>query len=77
MVMKRGRRCGGGVAILILLLWLLVCVVGAAGFNYSDALDKALLFLEAQRSGKLPPDQRVNWRSHSGLKDGFSEGVSI
>nr|GMD46182.1 endoglucanase 5 [Ipomoea batatas] len=78
MVMKRGRSCGGGggVAILLLLL-LLVCVVGAAGFNYSDALDKALLFLEAQRSGKLPPDQRVNWRSHSGLKDGFSEGVNL
>ncbi|XP_019187888.1 PREDICTED: endoglucanase 5 [Ipomoea nil] len=63
-----------------LLLLLLVCVVGVeagGGFNYSDGLDKALLFLEAQRSGKLPPDQRVNWRSHSGLKDGFSEGVNL
>ncbi|KAL5759121.1 hypothetical protein ACOSP7_017642 [Xanthoceras sorbifolium] len=49
----------------------------ATDFNYMEALDKTLLFLEAQRSGKLPPTQRVKWRGDSGLKDGFLQGVDL
>lgn len=45
-------------------------------FNYGDALDLSFLYLEAQRSGKLPVDRRVKWRGDSGLKDGFAQGVS-
>ncbi|KAL0421833.1 UNVERIFIED_CONTAM: Endoglucanase 5 [Sesamum latifolium] len=40
-------------------------------FDYGDALDKTLLFFEAQRSGKLPAGQRVKWRGDSGLGDGM------
>jgi hypothetical protein len=47
----------------------------AMTFNYADALEKSFLFLEAQRSGKLPPNQRVKWRGDSGLSDGSSAGV--
>ena len=51
---------------------------GAAAFNYADALDKALLFFEAQRSGKLPAgQQRVTWRGDSGLSDGSAAGVDL
>ncbi|KAM7266637.1 hypothetical protein ACFE04_004534 [Oxalis oulophora] len=46
----------------------------AASFNYGDALTKSLLYFEAQRSGKLPSNQRVPWRSDSGLKDGSDNG---
>ncbi|CAL0304309.1 unnamed protein product [Lupinus luteus] len=47
-------------------------------FNYGDALDKSLLFFEAQRSGKLPlQQQRVKWRGDSGLSDGFQQGVEL
>lgn len=49
----------------------------ASGFNYGDALDLSFLYLEAQRSGKLPADRRVKWRGDSGLKDGFAQGVSF
>ena len=49
----------------------------AVKFDYRDALDKSLLFFEAQRSGKLPHDQRVKWRGDSGLADGFLQGVPI
>nr|CAZ96184.1 endoglucanase 4 precursor [Saccharum hybrid cultivar R570] len=49
-----------------------------AAFNYADALDKALLFFEAQRSGKLPAgQQRVTWRGDSGLSDGSAAGVDL
>lgn len=45
--------------------------------NYGEALDKTFMFFEAQRSGKLPFDQRVKWRGNSGLKDGSLQGVNI
>lgn len=48
----------------------------ATTFDYADALSKSLLYFEAQRSGRLPYNQRVTWRDHSGLTDGLEEGVS-
>ncbi|CAN1255086.1 Endoglucanase 5 [Linum perenne] len=49
----------------------------AQGLNYGDALDKTFLFLEAQRSGKLPLTQRVKWRGDSALRDGHLQGVDL
>ncbi|KAL8150386.1 hypothetical protein V2J09_020194 [Rumex salicifolius] len=49
----------------------------SVGHDYSQALSKSFLFYEAQRSGHLPSNQRVNWRSHSGLYDGKSSGVDL
>nr|GMC95754.1 endoglucanase 1-like [Ipomoea batatas] len=45
--------------------------------DYSDALDKSILFFEGQRSGKLPADQRLNWRGDSALSDGSAENVDL
>ncbi|TVU21182.1 hypothetical protein EJB05_30806, partial [Eragrostis curvula] len=45
---------------------------GPAPHNYREALTKSILFFEGQRSGKLPPSQRVTWRRDSGLSDGAS-----
>ncbi|KAJ1384580.1 Six-hairpin glycosidase superfamily [Sesbania bispinosa] len=39
--------------------------------NYGEALTKSILFFEGQRSGKLPPTQRMSWRKDSALEDGF------
>ncbi|KAI3744417.1 hypothetical protein L1987_57497 [Smallanthus sonchifolius] len=55
----------------------LIFSASAAAHDYSDALRKCILFFEGQRSGKLPPDQRVKWRSHSALHDGASAGVDL
>ncbi|KAK9081480.1 hypothetical protein Syun_030804 [Stephania yunnanensis] len=46
-------------------------------FNYKDALTKSIVFLEAQRSGKLPPHSRLSWRGDSGLDDGKIENVDL
>ncbi|CAA6661394.1 unnamed protein product [Spirodela intermedia] len=46
-------------------------------FDYGDALTKSLLYFESQRSGRLPYNQRVNWRGHSGLTDGLEQGVDL
>lgn len=45
-------------------------------FHYGEALSKSLLYFESQRSGRLPYNQRVIWRDHSGLNDGLEQGVS-
>ncbi|PRQ60955.1 putative cellulase [Rosa chinensis] len=48
-----------------------------AAIDYGQALTKSLLYYEAQRSGKLPPEQRVQWRGDSALKDGNDTGVNL
>ncbi|KAK7283161.1 hypothetical protein RIF29_12505 [Crotalaria pallida] len=48
-----------------------------ANFNYKDALTKSIIFLEAQRSGKLPANNRVPWRGDSALDDGKLANVDL
>lgn len=45
--------------------------------NYAEALQMSLYFYEAQRSGKLPADNRVSWRRDSALRDGANVGVDL
>ncbi|KAH7428916.1 hypothetical protein KP509_09G023300 [Ceratopteris richardii] len=49
----------------------------SASPDYLTALRSSILFFEGQRSGFLPVNQRAAWRSHSGLKDGFDQGVNL
>lgn len=59
----------------LLLKQMLMCCHGSP--DYVDALHNSILFFEGQRSGRLPTSQRVNWRSHSALNDGFDQGVNL
>lgn len=61
----------------ILLIVLLLSPAIYAGHDYRDALRKSIMFFEGQRSGKLPPDQRLKWRRDSALRDGSTAGVSL
>ncbi|XP_071702974.1 endoglucanase 5-like [Rutidosis leptorrhynchoides] len=56
---------------------LLTIIDASLAFDYGEAVDKSLLFFEAQRSGKLPVNQRVKWRGDSGLQDGFQQKVNL
>lgn len=56
-------------------LVLLVFPSFGSNLDYGSALTKSLLYFEAQRSGKLPHDQRVQWRANSALSDGKSQQV--
>ncbi|CAA0831275.1 Endoglucanase 8 [Striga hermonthica] len=58
-------------------LLLLLPSYASAGHDYHDALRKSILFFEGQRSGRLPPDQRLRWRRDSALHDGASAGVDL
>jgi len=46
-------------------------------FNYAEALQKALFFYDAQRSGPLPENFRVSWRGTSAVRDGSDAGVDL
>lgn len=46
-------------------------------YNYGEVLQKAIYFYEAQRSGKLPGNNRVEWRGDSGLKDGADNKIDL
>lgn len=45
-------------------------------YNYSEALQKSLYFLECQMSGPLPPWHRVEWRGDSFLTAGSDVYIS-
>ena len=53
------------------------CVYVAETLAYSKALDYSLRFYEAQRSGILPADNRIPWRSASNTLDQTLEGLSL
>lgn len=45
--------------------------------NYREALAKSLLFFQGQRSGRIPSDQQIKWRSNSALFDGRLANVTL
>ena len=57
----------------------LVSLVTAAesNFNYAEALQKSLYFYEAQQSGTLSPNNRVEWRGAACLMDGQDIGRDL
>ena len=50
---------------------------GTGKYNYGEAMQKAVLFYELQRSGDLPEESRCNWRGDSGLNDGSDVGLDL
>ncbi|XP_020156924.1 endoglucanase 19 [Aegilops tauschii subsp. strangulata] len=72
-----GPSRGSLVATVAVLHLLLLAPSMAAAFNYADALAKSIIFFEGQRSGKLPPGNRMPWRADSGLADGAQYNVDL
>ncbi|KAJ8450933.1 hypothetical protein Cgig2_032558 [Carnegiea gigantea] len=65
------------ITVILLLLFLGQPILVFSDHDYQEALRKSILFFEGQRSGPLPPDQRLRWRADSGLKDGSERGVDL
>ncbi|MEV0649178.1 glycoside hydrolase family 9 protein [Phytomonospora sp. NPDC050363] len=49
----------------------------AGDYNYAEALQKSLLFYEAQQAGELPSWNRVGWRGDSAPADGSDVGLDL
>ncbi|KAF8412001.1 hypothetical protein HHK36_004560 [Tetracentron sinense] len=61
----------------ILISAFMISCVSGHQINYRDALSKSIIFFQGQRSGKLPTNQSITWRSDSGLSDGSTENVDL
>ncbi|KAK1272893.1 Endoglucanase 23 [Acorus gramineus] len=61
----------------LLLLLLSLFAPLTTSHDYHDALSKSILFFEGQRSGRLPAEQRLTWRSTSAASDGSTNGVDL
>jgi len=48
-----------------------------AQYDYAEVLHKSILFYEAQRSGRLPPNNRIPWRGDSALNDRGIDGEDL
>ena len=47
-------------------------------YGFAEAIDKSLLFYEAQRSGDLPESEmRIKWRKDSALNDRGNNGEDL
>jgi len=55
----------------------LVASATETSFNYAEALQKSLYFYEAQQSGALSPNNRVEWRGPACLTDGQDIGRDL
>lgn len=62
--------------ILICMLYPGIYIFGQE-YNYAEALQKSMWFYEVQRSGPLPPDNRVEWRGSSAVDDGSDVGHDL
>lgn len=60
-----------------LLLCSVLCLGTRGNPDYKDALAKSLMFFQGQRSGRLPTNQLLSWRSTSGLSDGALAHVDL
>lgn len=61
----------------ILLAALFSLTVVAKCYDYDKVLRLSLMFYEAQRSGRLPADNRIPWRSDSATADKGQNGEDL
>ncbi|KAL3632715.1 hypothetical protein CASFOL_025699 [Castilleja foliolosa] len=74
---EKRRQCNSKLCLVLVLFLFPTLSFSSTTYNYQNALSKSLLYFEAQRSGRLPYNQRVTWRHHSGLTDGLEQGVDL
>lgn len=79
--MRKKRLCCLLVAVSLLCSSMLISrptsVKASPNYNYGEAMQKAIMFYEFQRSGELPDDKRDNWRGDSGMDDGADVGLDL
>jgi endoglucanase len=66
-----------GVLTLLLIVLTSAPTISKTTENYGEALQKSILFYEAQQAGKLPEWNRVPWRDDATLKDGADVGIDL
>lgn len=75
--LRKANKILAGVLTLLIILLTSVPTISTTPENYGEALQKSILFYEAQQAGKLPEWNRVPWRDDSTLNDGADVGVDL
>jgi len=67
------------ISIPVLMILSIICIptLFTQGYNYGEALQKAIYFYDAQQSGLLPSDNAIIWRGDSCLSDGADVGEDL
>lgn len=60
-----------------ILLLLGLASLTLANYDYGDVVRRSLLFYEAQRTGVLPPTNRIPWRGNSFITDQGVNGENL
>ncbi len=74
---RKTNKILAGVLTLLIIVLTSVPTISQTTENYGEALQKSILFYEAQQAGKLPEWNRVPWRDDSTLNDGADVGVDL
>ncbi|WP_319418747.1 glycoside hydrolase family 9 protein [Pleurocapsa sp. FMAR1] len=73
----RKSKILAGLLALIMVVIISAPTISQTTENYGEALQKAILFYEAQQTGRLPEWNRVPWRGDATLEDGADVGVDL
>lgn len=74
---KRYRQILAGIMAFILIALTSPILESRTIENYGEALQKSILFYEAQQAGDLPEWNRFPWRGDSTLEDGADMGIDL
>lgn len=63
--------------ILSVVLIISLAAIAAGDYNYAEVIQRSLLFYEAQRTGVLPPTNRIPWRGNTFVTDQGINGEDL
>lgn len=75
--LRKLHKLLAGILVLVIVITAAPPTVSQGNENYGEALQKSILFYEAQQTGKLPEWNRIPWRGDSTLDDGADVGVDL
>ena len=74
---RKSTKILAGVMAFIIVVVTSAPIISQGTENYGEALQKSILFFEAQQAGKLPEWNRFPWRGDSTPEDGADVGVDL
>ncbi|WP_036485569.1 glycoside hydrolase family 9 protein [Myxosarcina sp. GI1] len=75
--LKSTKKIGTIISFLLVFFISSLPLKSTTQFNYGEALQKSILFYEAQQAGELPDWNRVPWRGNAAIDDGADVGIDL
>ncbi|MDJ0569357.1 MAG: glycoside hydrolase family 9 protein [Pleurocapsa sp. MO_192.B19] len=75
--LRKLNKILAGVMALVIIVVTSAPTISQGTENYGEALQKSIMYFEAQQAGKLPEWNRFPWRGDATLEDGADVGVDL